>query len=911
MPERTQDAEPPAAFHAAPVEAAFEHLLASSDGLSEAEARKRLDKYGPNTAPSAARTPLIIRFLRHFHNALIYVLIAAAAVTWWLGHPVDTIVIAFVVLANAVIGFVQEGRAEAAMEAIETLLSPHAAVYRDGNRSTIDADLLVPGDVVFIEAGDKVPADLRLIETNHLRAQEAILTGESVPVDKSTGPVAADDPLGDRACLAFSGTIVTAGQAKGLVIATGTNTEIGRISKLLSTVDRLQTPLLRQMNLFARWLTLLILLIGSALVAFGVFIRKADFTETFMAVVGLSVAAIPEGLPAVLTITMAVGVRAMAGKNAIVRRLPAIETLGAVSVICTDKTGTLTRNEMMAAMVEVAGTTFQVSGEGYGPTGVLTPAVPEGPGSAALIDLGRAALLCNDAALASQDGEWRVNGDPMEGALLALAAKVLGDVERVRNAYPRRGVLPFDARHRFMATLNGTDADARIYVKGAPEAIASLCGDMATAKGETVPIDAATIKASTKAMAGRGQRVLGFAMMRPVGSEPLADTPLKAETLKGRLTFLGLVGLIDPPRSESTKAIADCRAAGIRVKMITGDHADTAAAIAREIGLDDPDEVLTGEDIDQLDDAALDRAALKTNVFARTSPAHKLRLVKALQSQNLVVAMTGDGVNDAPALKRADVGIAMGRKGSEAAKEAAPVVLADDNFASIAAAVTEGRRVYDNITKLVRWTLPTGGGEASVVILALLLGLTLPITPIQILWINLITELTLGMALALEPIEPGTMKQRPRHRDAPLLSERLLWDILIATLLFAATVFAVFTYTLDETGSLDLARTVAFNTLVALQVAYLFFVRYLHGASSTLAGLRGTPAVWTAIAIVCVGQFVVTYWPGAQSVFGTTALPPKYLAIVLGSAVLVFGLLEVEKQLRFIIRQPSEGGLPE
>ena len=873
-------------------------LASSPSGLSSQQASVRLEVFGHNRTPKAPSTPLVLRFLRHFHNALIYVLIAAAGITWWLGHPIDTAVILFVVIANAVIGFVQEGRAEAAMQAIESLLPHKAVAFRDGEKVTIDSEALVPGDVVFIEAGDRVPADLRLLEANNLQVQEAILTGESVPVDKAIVAVVEAAALADRASLAFSGTLATAGQAKGLVVRTGPNTEIGQIGGLIAGVDRLQTPLLTQMNAFAKWLTLLILLIGSGLLAFGVFIRKADFTETFMSVVGLSVAAIPEGLPAVLTISMAIGVRAMAGKNAIVRRLPAIETLGAVSVICTDKTGTLTRNEMMASTIWIASKTFDVTGEGYAPIGELHPAPPDSGFSEKAMDhLVRAAVLCNDATLTEDSGNWIANGDPMEAALFALGCKIKGDGDALRIEHPRTDVLPFDAAHRFMATRNRSESGSVVYAKGAPEAILSLCSNATSPDGKPDSLDKEEIAEAVRQLASRGQRVLAFAY-----SETLAEDAISIENLQGQLTFVGLVGLIDPPRQEAIDAVATCRAAGIQVKMITGDHAVTATAIADQIGLGTHGGVLTGEELETLSDIDLIGAALTTNVFARTSPEHKLRLVKALQSQNLIVAMTGDGVNDAPALKRADVGIAMGRVGSEAAKEAAPVVLADDNFASIASAVTEGRRVYDNITKLVRWTLPTGGGEASVVILALLLGLTLPITPIQILWVNLITEMTLGLALALEPLEPKTMDQPPRRRDAPLLNTSLLWDIAVATVLFAAAVFAVFTYTLDETGSIELARTVAFNTLVVLQVAYLFFVRYLHGASTTLQGLRGTPAVWTALAVVVFGQLVVTYLPMAQGIFGTSALSPKYAAIVLGAGVAGFGVLEVENPLTLALK---------
>ncbi|MEL6258940.1 MAG: HAD-IC family P-type ATPase, partial [Pseudomonadota bacterium] len=527
------------------------------------------------------------------------------------------------------------------MQAIQALLSPHAAVFRDGERRTIDAEQLVPGYIVFVEAGDRMPADLRLLDVSNLQVQEAVLTGESVPVDKSIEPARADAALGDRTSMGFSGTIATAGQATGVVVDIGETTQIGRISGLIADIDRLETPLLTQINVFAKWLTVLILIIGAALVAFGVFIRQADFSETFMSVVGLSVAAIPEGLPAVLTITMAIGVRAMADKNAIVRRLPAIETLGAVSVICTDKTGTLTRNEMMVASVYAAGAMFNVSGEGYAPIGELSlDCSSDEKARADLRELAAAAALCNDASLVNEDGNWTVSGDPMEGALIALSRKILDAEGEPDYPAPRRGVLPFDARHRFMATQNATRDGLRVYAKGAPEVIAGLCRDMVGPDGARLSINAHEISSKIDTLAAKGQRVLALAV-----ADSVTDEALTPDRLQGRLTFLGLVGLVDPPRAESVAAVAATQAAGISVKMITGDHAGTAVAIAKEIGLQHPERVLTGEDLDQTDDAELATAALNTSVFARTSPEDKLRLVKALQSQNMIVAMTGDGVN--------------------------------------------------------------------------------------------------------------------------------------------------------------------------------------------------------------------------------------------------------------------------
>jgi magnesium-transporting ATPase (P-type) len=749
-------------------EHAVDALHSDGNGLSSEEAATRLETYGPNRLPEPARRSPLIRFLLHFHNILIYVLLGSAAITAALGHLADTLVILAVVIVNAAIGYVQEGKAEKAMDAIRHMLALKASVLRDGARRSVNGEALVPGDIVLLEAGDKVPADLRLLRVNGLQVQEAILTGESVPAEKHTQPVAEEAPLGDRRCMAYSGTLVTSGLGHGVVVATGAVTEIGRISGMLSTVETLTTPLLRQMNVFARWLTVLILLIAGVLLVFGYFVEHLEFAEMFMAVVGLSVAAIPEGLPAVLTITLAVGVQAMARRNAIVRRLPAIETLGSVSVICTDKTGTLTRNEMMVASVVTDIHIFSLEGAGYEPRGEirLNDAAVSAREHVILDELGRAATLCNDASLHERDGVWAVEGDPMEGALLALSGKVGVNTRKELASWTRTDVIPFDARHRFMATLNHDHENhAFVSVKGAPERIFAMCDRQRMVTDSTKAFDERYWHAKAEAIVAQGQRVLAFAV-KPV---PPEHTVLEFSDVENGLILIGLVGLIDPPRPETAGAIAECQGAGIRVKMITGDHKGTAAVIGRRIGLQNPDKVLTGANLDAMDDPALASAVLDTDIFARTSPEHKLRLVMALQSHGMTVAMTGDGVNDAPALKRADAGIAMGLKGSEAAKEAAEFVLADDNFASIAAAVREGRTVYDNIKKVISWTLPTNAGEAMTIVVALLFGMTLPITPIQILWINLITAITLGIALAFEPTEVDTMRRPPRPRNEPCL----------------------------------------------------------------------------------------------------------------------------------------------
>ncbi|MEX2469339.1 MAG: cation-transporting P-type ATPase, partial [Pseudohongiellaceae bacterium] len=860
-------------WHTLTPEQALTEVAGSPDGLEPDEVERRRRLHGANRLPEPVRTSAFLRFLRHFHNVLIYVLIAAAVITALLGHLVDTAVICAVVLANAVIGFVQEGRAEEAMAAIRKMLAPRSLVLRAGQRSTIDAGDIVPGDIVLLEAGDRVPADLRLLEARGLQAQEAILTGESVPVEKDTRPVAEAVPLGDRDCMLFSGTLVTTGTARGVVVATGAASEIGQISGLLSRVETLTTPLVQQMEVFGRWLAVFILLVALSLFAYGYVIVGMPFAELFMAVVGLSVAAIPEGLPAVLTITLAVGVQAMARRNAIVRRLPAIETLGSVSVICSDKTGTLTRNEMLAAALVTSTGKYAVAGAGYTPEGVISlQGEPITAGTRADLEaLGRGVDLCNNAALKNEDEAWQVVGDPMEGALLSLAGKISGQGNQPYPNWARTDEIPFDAAHRYMAVLaHDHEGSNRIFVKGAPEAVLGMCADQLkadqdSADGGTEPLQADFWQQQVEELAASGQRVIAVALREVAPGESV----LNKTDLEGRLTLIGLVGLIDPPRADAIEAVADCHAAGIRVKMITGDHGATARAIACQIGLKNQERVLTGTDIDAMDDAALAEAAVNTDIFARTSPAHKLRLVTALQARGLTVAMTGDGVNDAPALKRADAGIAMGLKGSEAAKEAAELVLADDNFASIAAAVREGRTVYDNIKKVISWTLPTNAGEALTIITALALGMALPITALQILWVNLITAVTLGLALAFEPSEAGSMRRPPRPRGEPLLTGELIWRIVLASTLFLAAVFGVYAMALDRGYSQGLAQTMAMNTLVVLEIFYLFFIRNIYGTSLTWAAVKGTPVVWACVISVTLGQFAITYLPPLQAVFGT------------------------------------------
>jgi magnesium-transporting ATPase (P-type) len=646
----------------------------------------------------------------------------------------------------------------------------------------------------------------------------------------------------------------------------------------------------------------LILLIAALLLTYGYFVGHHDFGEVFRSVVGLSVAAIPEGLPAVLTITLAVGVQAMAKRHAIVRRLPAIETLGSVSVICSDKTGTLTRNEMMVASVLTQQHLFTLDGFGYAPKGVLKlEDVHISPSEHTVLEeLARAATLCNDAALREKDSVWHAEGDPMEGALLSFAGKMDMDTRKEQAAWTRTDAIPFDSRHRFMATLNHDHAQrAFVFVKGAPERILAMCHSQHDADGKEELLDAGYWEQNAEAIAAKGQRVLAFAV-KPVQPE---HTVLEQTDVKGALTMLGMVGMIDPPRPEAIAAVAECHDAGIRVKMITGDHAKTAAAIGKQIGLKNPNMVLTGADLDGMDDRKLKEIVLDCDIFARTSPEHKLRLVTALQAHDMTVAMTGDGVNDAPALKRADTGIAMGLKGSEAAKEAAELVLADDNFTSIVAAVREGRTVYDNLKKVISWTLPTNAGEAMTIIVALFFGMTLPITPVQILWINLITAVTLGMALAFEPTEMNTMRRPPRSRNEPLLSGELVWHIVFVSLLFLSGVYGIYYYAIDKGYSVDLARTLAVNTLVVMEISHLFFIRNIYGTSLTWKAVRGTKVVWIVVIAITLAQFAITYLPPLQAVFATESIRIQDGVLIIVIGVALFAIIEVEKQIRLSFRR--------
>lgn len=887
------------AWHALEEQDVCAELGTPPEGLSAEEAARRLREHGLNRLPRAKGRAWYARLWAHINNLLIWIMLASAGIAAMLGHGVDAAVIVLVVIVNTIIGYVQEGKAEKALESIQNMVAPHASVLREGRRLTLDAENIAPGELVVLEAGDRVPADLRLIHAKSLRVEEAALTGESVPVEKSVSPVDKGTPLAEQCCMAFSGTFVSAGQGSGVAVGTGSATELGRISSMLSEVETLKTPLLRQMDKLAKQLTVIILAAAAVLFGAAYGLRGYELADAFMIVVGFAVAVVPEGLPAVMTIALAIGVSRMAKRNAIIRRLPAVETLGAVSVICSDKTGTLTRNEMTVRQVVTAGGIFGVTGAGYesgGGFGFQQGGKDTGvENEPVVLELCRAALLCNDAYLNHVDSGWRVEGDPMEGALVVLAVKAGYEQELLRKQFPRKDEIPFDAEHRFMSTLHhGHErGEKTLMLKGAPEQVIALCETERHKDGDK-PINATWWLKQIEELASQGERVLALATK----ALPSKKEDLVFSDAKSGLTLLGLVGLIDPPREEAIQAVHDCRTAGIRVVMITGDHAATAQAIARQLGIADAPKTLTGQALNDINDDALRQTVKEVTVFARANPEHKLRLVRALQADGEVIAMTGDGVNDAPALKQADVGVAMGKKGTAVAKEAAEIVLADDNFASIAAAVREGRTVYDNLRKVIAWTLPTNVGEVMAIIVAVMFALPLPITPVQTLWVNMVTSVALGLVLAFEPTEPGTMRRPPRHAKEPIISGFMLWRIIFVAILFMLAAFGVFYYALAREMPVEAGHTLVVNVIVVLEIFYLFSVRYVHGTSLTLKGLVGTTPVLLGVLGITLAQFAVTYIPFLNEVFGTRPVAFWDGVLVVGAGIAFLLVIEMEKRVR-------------
>ncbi|MDN8548481.1 cation-transporting P-type ATPase [Microbacterium sp. NM3R9] len=865
-------------------------LRTGEDGLSSDEAAGRLDTVGPNVLPEAKRTPAWLRFLSHFNDTLIYILLGAAAIKAVMADWLDVWVILAVAIINAVIGFAQEGRAEKALAGIRGMLSSEASVRRDGSWSRIPAAELVPGDVVRLAPGDKVPADLRLTQASQLRIEEAALTGESVPASKSTAPVDAEAGVGDRSSMAFSGTIVSAGQGRGIVTGTGARTEIGKIQELVGGAGTLTTPLTRQLDSFGKVLTLVILGMAAAMMLIGRFAHGMPFGELISATIGFAVAAIPEGLPALVTITLAIGVQQMARRRAITRKLPAVETLGSVTTVCSDKTGTLTKNEMTVRRMVTPVARYEVSGLGYEPTGDIER-VDGGASGRDLAALLAVADLCNDANLVSGDDGWKLVGEPTEGALRVVAMK--GGHAGEDDGVARIDVLPFDSENKFMATLNqGADGSRALLVKGAPDRLLERSTRQRGADG-AVALDREFWEAAVAELSAEGLRVLAAArkpsQLDAVSIDDVDD-----------LEFLGLWGILDPPRPEAIEAIADCHRAGIRVKMITGDHAGTAVAISREMGLVGEGEprVLTGAELEALSQDKLKDVVRDVDVYARTSPEHKIRIVRALQSHGEVVAMTGDGVNDAPALTRADVGVAMGIKGTEATKEAAEIVLADDNFATIRSAIHEGRRIYDNLRKSVVFLLPTNGAQSLVILVAIVFGLALPLTPVQVLWVNMVTAVTLSLALAYEPAERGIMDRPPRANGGSIISGRELGFVLIVSLLIGGATLASFSIVRAMGTDLEGARTVAVSVLALGQLAFLLNCRFLRRSSLTMDVLRGNPVIWWSAGALILLQLLYTYVPFMNALFESRPLAPQGWLLPIAFAIVIFFAVEGLKALR-------------
>jgi len=895
---------PASAWHHNPPEETAGALASDLQrGLGASEVEDRRARFGPNRVTAKKKTGPLVRLLLQFHQPLIYILIAAGGVTAALGEWVDSSVIFGVVLVNAVVGFLQESKAERAIESLMTMMTTQAVVARDGATFTIPSAELVPGDIVLLQSGDKVPADLRLFVSRELRIDESALTGESVPVAKKIDILPDDTILADRHNMAYAGTLVTFGQGNGIVVATGDGTETGRISGLIAEAVEISTPLTKKIAHFSRVLLVVILTV-SAVMFFAGWLVGHSALEMFMAAVALAVSAIPEGLPVAVTITLAVGVKRMADVNAIIRKLPAVETLGSTTVICSDKTGTLTENQMTVQKILAGGEVYEMSGSGYAPEGEIRSGKTQtDPASSPVLsECLRAGLLCNDSRLIRKDERWTVEGDPTEGALIVSAAKAGLKVDAA-EAWPRVDVIPFESERAYMATLHdpGGGKPPVAYVKGAVEKILEQSAKVLTPDGGSDDLDRGPVLQAAETLAGEGLRVLAFARKE----FPAGRRSFESAGDISNLTFLGLQGMIDPPRQEAVRAIEVCKTAGIEVKMITGDHAVTASAIAAQLGLTDPavesrsDIAVTGRELQELADTEMIDVAARARVFARVAPEQKLRLVEALQARGQVVAMTGDGVNDAPALKQADIGIAMGITGTEVAKEAADMVLTDDNFATIEAAVEEGRRIFDNLTKFFVWTLPTNGGEALVIIVSVLAGtgVALPVLPVQILWINMTTALLLGLMLAFETKEADVMFRPPRVPDSPILTGVLIQRIILVSLLMLGAVFALFLH--KKAGGADLAeaRTVAVNVIVMIELFYLFNCRSLRHSMRSL-GFFSNPWVIGGSAATVLLQLLYTYHPWMNTLFHSAPLAPADWAAIVAASFAVSLIVGAEKWMR-------------
>ncbi|KRE65012.1 carbonate dehydratase [Arthrobacter sp. Soil736] len=869
-------------------------------GLSDVEVSRRRERFGPNSLPVPRAGGPLLTVLRQLHHPLVYVLLAAAVITLGLGEYVDSAVILGVVLINTVVGFIQESKAEAALDALRMMVSTEATVVREGLQQSVPSEDIVPGDVVVLEAGAKVPADLRLTRVEQIEVDESALTGESLPVVKDEVVLASSTAVADRRNMVYSGTLITGGSGAGMAVATGAQTELGEIHRLVGSTQNLATPLTAKLARFSQILTAAILALAALAFIIGVS-REQEAVSTFTAAVALAVGAIPEGLPAAVTIKLAIGVARMARHGAVIRRLPAVETLGSTTVICSDKTGTLTENQMTVQSLWTVDGTFTVTGSGYGPEGVVL----DRDGGTVNISASQAlrwSLLagagCSDAELVPGDGSWKLVGDPTEGAMLAVAAKGGIDLNQLEELYPRLATLPFSSEAPYMTTLRREAATGRhvVLAKGAPEQIVELCSRAMRADGSTSRLQPDVVLQATHELAAQGLRVLATA------TAEVEDPALfESAAQSGRMVLTGLQAMRDPPRAAAAAAVEACHNAGVKVKMITGDHAATAAAIATQLDLVDQGStkttVITGAELTALPADKYGDAVDAAQVFARVSPEQKLRLIEALQSRGHVVAMTGDGVNDAPALRQANIGIAMGGNGTEVAKEAADMVLTDDNFATIEAAVEEGRGVFDNLTKFIVWTLPTNMGEGLVILAAVVSGATLPILPTQILWINMTTAVALGLMLAFEPKEPEIMNRPPRPPERPLLTKALIVRTLLVSALLVAGTSGIFEWEVAKGASVAEARTAAVNLFVVVEIFYLFSCRSLTKSAWRL-GLFSNPWVIAGVSAQAAALLALTYLPVMHAIFHTAPVRPEAWPWVLLIGVLASFIVGIDKRLR-------------
>ncbi|WEF26842.1 cation-transporting P-type ATPase [Klebsiella aerogenes] len=884
--------KPGGPFYQLSVDETFTSIHSSPEGISNADAVSRLQQYGENALPQKPGKPAWLRFLAHFNDVLIYVLLAAALLTAVMGHWVDTLVILGVAVVNALIGHIQESNAEKSLQSIRNMLSSEAVVIRQGGHETIPTTKLVPGDIVVIRAGDRIPADLRVIEAHNLRVEEAILTGESTVVEKTTDALSGELPLGDRSNLLFSGTTVSSGGGKGAVVATGGDTELGHINQMMADIEKHRTPLLVQMDKLGKAIFIIILIMMAALFVFSVMFRDMPVSELMLSLISLAVASVPEGLPAIISIILSLGVQTMARQQAIIRKLPTVETLGAMTVICSDKTGTLTMNEMTVKAVITADDVYRVEGDSYEPKGNIHSVNDPAPVSVATGSLLERYLrtidLCNDSQLIKDEsGLWKITGGPTEGALKVLAAKVT----LAPLTSELRSKIPFDSQYKYMSTLYRLGDEEVILLTGAPDVLFRLCQHQQTENG-LQPLDQPYWESKIEEYAREGLRMVAAAW-KPAAP---GQSELTHQDLQQGIILLGVAGMMDPPRPEAITAIGDCLQAGIRVKMITGDHPQTAMSIGKMLGIGNTGNAITGRELEVMDDRQLSEAAQQYDIFARTSPEDKFRLVQALQSRKEVVGMTGDGVNDAPALKQADVGIAMGIKGTEVTKEAADMVLTDDNFATIASAVREGRRVYDNLKKTILFIMPTNLAQGLLIIIALLAGNLIPLTPVLILWMNMATSATLSFGLAFEAGEQNIMKRPPRDPKLHVMDGFAIWRVIFVGSMIAISAFVLEAWLQPRGYSPEFIRTVLLQTLVTAQWFYMLNCRISDGFSLS-KGLLANKGIWIVSGVLLVLQLLIIYAPFMQMLFGTTGLPFRYWVITFIIGFIMFLIVEVEKPL--------------